>query len=55
MNDLITKEKLVNIIYISICNAKTLEELDVLEGKVLIALAVKIGKTRLIDNLFLNI
>ncbi|MBI4743819.1 MAG: pantoate--beta-alanine ligase [Actinobacteria bacterium] len=55
MEELIKKEKLVNLIYISVSNAENLEELDVLEGKVLIALAAKLRKTRLIDNLFLNI
>lgn len=55
MEELITKEKLVNLIYISTCDAENLEELDVLEGKVLIALAAKSGKMRLIDSLFLKI
>lgn len=37
--------------YVSIVNANTLEDLDLIQGEVLVALAVKIGKTRLIDNL----
>lgn len=37
--------------YISIVNANTLEDIDLIQGEVLVALAVKIGKTRLIDNL----
>lgn len=36
--------------YISFCEPKTLEEIEVIEKKVLLALAVKVGKTRLIDN-----
>lgn len=37
--------------YVQIVSAKTLEEVETLEGDVLIALAVKIGKPRLIDNM----
>ena len=37
--------------YISIVNANTLEDIDLIQGEVLVAVAVKIGKTRLIDNL----
>jgi pantoate--beta-alanine ligase len=41
--------------YISVADAETLEQLDRLDDRmVLIALAVKIGKTRLIDNMVLN-
>ena len=36
--------------YVSVVNADTLAELETLEGEVLIALAVKFGSTRLIDN-----
>jgi len=36
--------------YINICNPITLEDKESLEGEILIALAVKVGKTRLIDN-----
>jgi pantoate--beta-alanine ligase len=37
--------------YIQVVSARTLEDLEVLEGDVLIAMAVKIGKPRLIDNM----
>jgi len=37
--------------YIQVVSAKTLEDLETLKGDVLIAMAVKIGKPRLIDNL----
>ena len=41
--------------YVSVADAETLEQLDRLDDRtVLIALAVKIGKTRLIDNIVLN-
>jgi pantoate--beta-alanine ligase len=36
--------------YVAICDPHTLEEIETLVGKTLIALAVKVGKTRLIDN-----
>jgi len=36
--------------YIKICNPETLEELKTIETRALIALAIFIGKTRLIDN-----
>ena len=40
--------------YVKIINAGTLEEVKELKGKFLIALAVWIGKTRLIDNVILK-
>jgi len=36
--------------YVKICNAQTLEDIDMLEDEAVIALAVKVGATRLIDN-----
>ena len=36
--------------YINIVDSKTLEDVKVIHGEALIALAVKIGITRLIDN-----
>lgn len=36
--------------YVAICDPQTLEELETLVGESLMALAVKVGKTRLIDN-----
>jgi len=54
MTDLIQKEPLATIDYISVANPETLEELDKVNPPVLISLAVKIGKTRLIDNIVLG-
>jgi pantoate--beta-alanine ligase len=48
---LIEKEPLACLDYVSIADAKTLEELDVLQRQALASLAVRIGKTRLIDNI----
>lgn len=36
--------------YVSLVSSETLEDIDVLNGDVLIALAVKVGRPRLIDN-----
>jgi len=40
--------------YISIVDAETLENIDKVAGKVLVAVAVKIGSARLIDNILLD-
>jgi pantoate--beta-alanine ligase len=50
MTDLIQKQPLADIDYISIADAETLDELDTVRPPALVSLAVKIGKTRLIDN-----
>ena len=54
MADLIGKEPLADVDYISIADASTLEEPAVIDKPVLISLAVKIGPTRLIDNVVLS-
>ena len=55
MTDLIQKQPLANIDYISIADAETLDELDKVKPPALVSLAVKIGKTRLIDNVVVEI
>jgi pantoate--beta-alanine ligase len=50
MRELIQKQPLAQIDYISIADAETLDELDEVKPPALVSLAVKIGKTRLIDN-----
>jgi len=50
MTDIIQKQSLAEIHYISIADIETLDELDVVKPPALVSLAVKIGKTRLIDN-----
>lgn len=54
MTSLIQKEPLARIDYVSIADANTLEELDVLDRPALASLAVTIGKTRLLDNVILK-
>jgi len=51
MTSLIQKEPLARIDYVSIADGKTLEELSLIDHPALASLAVRIGKTRLIDNM----
>ena len=51
MTSLIQKEPLARIDYVSIADAETLAELSLLDRAALASLAVRIGKTRLIDNM----
>lgn len=54
MTSFIQKEPLAQIDYVSIADAETLEELSSIDGPALASLAVRIGKTRLIDNMLLE-
>jgi pantoate--beta-alanine ligase len=51
MTSLIQKEPLARIDYVSIADAETLEELNLIDRPAVASLAVRIGKTRLIDNM----
>jgi len=55
MNKFIDRQPLAEIDYIAITDAKTLELLNKLKGEVLISLAVRFGKTRLIDNMKIKV
>ncbi|GAH61873.1 unnamed protein product, partial [marine sediment metagenome] len=48
------KQPLAEIDYVSVASAETLDELDRVNPPALVSLAVKIGKTRLIDNVVLG-
>lgn len=50
----INREPAAQIDYIKICDADTLEEMSRIDRPVVVALAVYIGNTRLIDNMLLN-
>jgi pantoate--beta-alanine ligase len=50
----INEQPLATIDYVKICSAETLEDIDTLDGIGLMALAVRIGTTRLIDNRILK-
>lgn len=51
MLKLVEDSRQAQVDYITICNAIDLSDLQVIEGKVLMALAIKFGNIRLIDNL----
>jgi pantoate--beta-alanine ligase len=54
MRELIAQEPLAQVDYVSVADAETLRELDRIEGAALASLAVRIGATRLIDNVTLS-
>jgi pantoate--beta-alanine ligase len=51
---LILSHPLAQIDYVNLCHPVTMEDVETLEGETLLALAVKVGKTRLIDNCLLG-
>jgi len=51
---LILSHPYTKIDYVALCDPVTLEDVAHLEGETLLALAVRVGKTRLIDNCVLN-
>ena len=53
MAQIIEKEPLARIDYISVADPLTLEELTEIPGEALASMAVNIGKTRLIDNMMI--
>lgn len=54
IKEIIATEPTVTIDYIEILDFERFEKIDVLKGRVLIAIAAKIGKVRLIDNIILE-
>ena len=50
MAEVIEAEPLAKIDYIEAVDGEMLQPIEKIEGKVLVAMAVYIGKTRLIDN-----
>ncbi len=55
MKEIITGEPLAQLEYIEIVDTTNLEHIDYMEAEVLIALAVKMGQTRLIDNIIVEV
>lgn len=53
--DKITQKPLAKIDYVSIVDAQTLKDIHHITNRVLIALAVKFGSTRLIDNIIVEV
>lgn len=55
MRNLISGQPLAKLEYVAITDAGTLEPLKGLEGEILISLAVRFGKARLIDNVKIRV
>jgi len=54
ISDIISQEPEAKIDYVSIADLQTLAEVDTIDGKALVSLAVRLGKPRLIDNIILS-
>jgi pantoate--beta-alanine ligase len=50
VRDLVDAEPVVELEYVEVVDASTLEPIDELDGEVLVALAARVGPARLIDN-----
>lgn len=55
IEELLKKAPGVTVDYVEVCHGESLEDLNLLFGPVLLAAAVLVGKTRLIDNLYLEV
>jgi pantoate--beta-alanine ligase len=55
MEKVIKSEGDIKIDYISICNPDTLKDLEIINGRALAAIAVRIGNARLIDNCIVEV
>ena len=55
MREVLTSSSSIEIEYINIVDVETLQTIDKIAGKALIAVAVKIGSTRLIDNIIIDL
>jgi pantoate--beta-alanine ligase len=54
VRNIIEAEKIVTVDYIQICDTENLKDLRIIDREAVVALAVNIGKTRLIDNCVLK-
>ncbi|HEY7467375.1 MAG TPA: pantoate--beta-alanine ligase [Dehalococcoidia bacterium] len=54
LRELIEDEESARIDYVSVADPETLREVDRIQGPVLVSLGVRIGRTRLIDNITLG-
>lgn len=55
MHKVINQVPSIEIEYLSIVNAETLQPVEHITGTILVAIAIKIGKVRLIDNILLDL
>lgn len=53
--DRLNAEPAIRVDYAEVCDGQTLADLSVLQGPVLLAAAVWVGQTRLIDNIYLEV
>jgi len=54
MRAVLASEPLARVEYVSVADAETLAELEAIEGPAMVSLAVRIGATRLIDNVIIG-
>jgi pantoate--beta-alanine ligase len=54
MKKILNQKSSIEIEYVNIVNYETLEDIDVVAGKALVAVAVKLGPARLIDNILID-
>jgi pantoate--beta-alanine ligase len=54
IEELVRNHPYTQIDYVSLCDPVTLDDVNTLKGETLLALAVRVGKTRLIDNCVLG-
>jgi pantoate--beta-alanine ligase len=54
VREIIEKEKCAAVEYIKVCDIETLQDIETIAQPAVMALAVKIGKARLIDNIVLK-
>jgi pantoate--beta-alanine ligase len=55
IKELIYGHPYTTIDYINLCDPISLEDIEAIDGEILLALAVKVGKTRLIDNCLIKV
>lgn len=55
MVNLLEQDSIITIDYVAVCNPETLQELETIENKTLLAVACRIGKARLIDNIIVEL
>ena len=54
LREVIEEEELARVDYVSVADPETLQELERIRGRALVSMAVRIGRTRLIDNVTLG-
>jgi len=55
MQKVLSRSPAINVEYISIVDAQSLEELEHVKGKVMVAIAAQLGPARLIDNILVDV